>query len=158
MNLTMNQIQQYENFFQESSPYYLEKLNLFEKGKKFTFNYAAFFFGVFWFLYRRMYLEALLIYSFFFVEGCFEKFFLAPIIGVEQTKLVGYIITIFMLIIIGFWGNLLYLNKAKKTIEKAEEKFPEYEQQKKYLSKKGGTSFLYVSILLIIIIASIALS
>lgn len=33
MNSTMNQIQQYENFFQESSPYYLEKLNLFEKGK-----------------------------------------------------------------------------------------------------------------------------
>lgn len=76
----------------------------------------------------------------------------------EQTKLVGYIITIFMLIIVGFWGNLLYLNKAKKIIEKAEEKFPEYEQQKKYLSKKGGASFLYVSILLIIIIASMALS
>lgn len=41
-----------------------------------------------------------------------------------------------MLIIVGFWGNLLYLNKAKKIIEKAEEKFPEYEQQKKIFEQK----------------------
>ena len=105
-----------------------------------------------------MYLEAILIYSFFLIEGCFENFFLAKIIGTDQTKLVSYIFTIITLVIIGFWGNLLYINKAKKTIEKAEEKFPEYEQQKEYLNKKGGTTFLYVYILLIILIASMVLS
>ncbi|WP_126652359.1 DUF2628 domain-containing protein [Chryseobacterium aureum] len=154
----MNQNQQYEDFFQESSSYYLEKLNLFEKGKKFTFNYAALIFGIFWFLYRKMYLEAIVIYSLFYIESCFESFFLVKIIGTEQTKLVCYCISIIMLIIIGFCGNLLYFSKAKRTIKKAEEKFLTYEQQKEYLSKKGGTTLLYAILVMLIIIAAIALS
>ncbi|RXM40512.1 hypothetical protein BOQ62_06035 [Chryseobacterium sp. CH21] len=115
-------------------------------------------FGVFWFLYRKMYLEAIVIYSFFYIESCLENFFLPKIIGTEQTKLVSYCVSIIMLIIIGFCGNLLYINKAKRTIKKVEEKFPEYEQQKEYLNKKGGTTLLYATILLIIIIVAVALS
>ncbi|MDU0372763.1 DUF2628 domain-containing protein [Hymenobacter endophyticus] len=44
------------NFFGRNAEYYLQTWRLRQKGKYITFNAAAFFLGLFWFLYRRMYL------------------------------------------------------------------------------------------------------
>ncbi|MDR3180246.1 MAG: DUF2628 domain-containing protein, partial [Holosporaceae bacterium] len=42
--------------------YYLWILNKINSGKVISFNFAAFFVGVFWFAYRKMYLEAAILY------------------------------------------------------------------------------------------------
>ncbi|GAA5086751.1 hypothetical protein GCM10023210_08940 [Chryseobacterium ginsengisoli] len=152
-----NDIELYESFFQERKDYYLEKLEKYEKGKKFTFNYATLIFGLFWFLYRKMYLEVIIIYSLLILETLFENLFLKHIIGEEQAIVFNICFTIVFLICIGFTGNLLYLKKSKRIIEKAKEKHSDYEEQKNFVTKKGGTSFLLVGILIVVIVIILAL-
>lgn len=43
----MEKTELYEVYFQESSRYYLEQLNYYEKGKKFRFSYSSVIFGLF---------------------------------------------------------------------------------------------------------------
>lgn len=152
-----NVIELYESFFQERKDYYLEKLEKYEKGKKFTFNYATLIFGLFWFLYRKMYLEVIIIYSLLILETLFENLFLKHIIGEELAIVFNICFTIVFLIGIGFTGNLLYLKKAKRIIEKAKEKHSDYEEQKNFVTKKGGTSFLLVGILIVVVVIILAL-
>ena len=154
----MNPNQLYEDFFQKSNSYYLEQLEYYNNGKKFRFSYVAFIFGIFWFLYRKMYLEFFVIVIFFYAETIFENTILVTLIGSEQTKVVNILVTITLLITLGIIGNNLYIKKAKRTVKNAEQNYPEYERKKKFLNKKGGTSFIYVTILLILIIVSTALS
>jgi len=105
-----------------------------------------------------MYLEFFAIFVFYYIETIFENTVLINLIGSEQTKLVNILVTITLLIILGIIGNNLYLKKAKRTIKKAKEKFSEYENQKKFLTKKGGTSFVYVTIILLLVVIATALS
>ena len=77
----MNSNQLYEDFFQKNNSYYLEQLKYYNNGKKFRFSYAALIFGLFWFLYRKMYLEFFLIFIFYYVETIFENTILIKLIG-----------------------------------------------------------------------------
>jgi hypothetical protein len=153
----MEKIQLYEAFFQKSGGYYLEQLNFYEKGKKFRFSYSSSIFGIFWFLYRKMYLEFFIIIAIFYVESIFENLVLVKLIGIEQTKFFSFAVNIILLITMGIIGNNLYIKKAKRTLEKAQMKFTDPDQQKEFLTKKGGTSFLYVIILLTILVLAILL-
>src|SRR5688500_8755665 len=47
-------------FFDRQSDYYLLKYYEYHGGNKFTFNIGSFFCGIFWFLYRKLFLEFLL--------------------------------------------------------------------------------------------------
>ncbi|MGO4708482.1 DUF2628 domain-containing protein [Chryseobacterium sp. 2TAF14] len=143
-------IELYESFFQERKDYYLEKLRLLESNKKFTINYAALIFGILWFFYRKMYLEILIIYSFIALETLFEKYFLSMIIGEESMIIFSIAFSISLLIFVGFTGNYLYLKKAKRTITKAEKKYINLEMQKQYVTKKGGTSFIFIWIIIVL--------
>lgn len=145
-------IELYESFFQERKEYYLEKLKLLENNKKFTFNYATLIFGIFWFFYRKMYVELFIIYSFVVLETLLERHFLSEMIGYDNITIFNIAFSVFFLLFIGFTGNYLYLKKAKRTIEKAEKKYPDLETQKEYVTQKGGTTFIFIWILLILII------
>ena len=76
-----NDIELYKSFFQKRDDYYLETLDKYNQGKKFTFNYATLIFGIFWFLYRKMYIEVIIIYSFISLESLFENLLLKRLIG-----------------------------------------------------------------------------
>ncbi len=142
----MEKTELYEAFFQESNRYYLEQLNYYENGRKFRFSYSSLICGVFWFLYRKMYLEFFIILTLFYVESIFENLVLAQLIGIEETKFFSFVVNIVLLIAMGIIGNNLYIKKAKRMIEKAQMTFTNLDQQKDFLAKKGGTSFLYVII------------
>lgn len=142
----MEKTELYEAYFQDNSTYYLEQLNYYEKGKKFRFNFSAVLFGVFWFLYRKMYLEFFVIIIIFYAESQFEKYVLAELIGTEQTKLFSFAVDIILMVTLGIIGNNVYLKKAKRTVEQAQITFADPEQQKEFLDKKGGTSILLVMI------------
>ena len=70
----------------------------------------------------------------------------------------NFSVTIILLITLGIIGNNLYIKKAKRTLRKAEVKYSEIEKQKEFIVKKGGTSFIYVTILLTLLILAISLS
>ncbi|MNK30391.1 hypothetical protein D3C87_488080 [compost metagenome] len=154
----MDKIQLYEIFFQKNNSYYLEQLKYYEQGKKFRFSYSALIFGIFWFLYRKMYLEFFIIFIFYYLETILENSVLTKLIGIEQTKVVNFSVTIILLITLGIIGNNLYIKKAKRTLRQAEVKYSEIEKQKEFIARKGGTSFIYVTILLALFILAISLS
>lgn len=140
----MEKTELYEAYFQDSSTYYLEQLNYYEKGKKFRFSFSAVLFSVFWFLYRKMYLEFFVIIIIFYAESQFENYILAELIGTEQAELFSFAVDIILTITLGIIGNNLYLKKAKRMAEQAQIRFADPEQQKEFLAKKGGTSILLV--------------
>ncbi|MNY11479.1 hypothetical protein D3C86_1445100 [compost metagenome] len=136
----------------------MEQLKYYEQGKKFRFSYSALIFGIFWFLYRKMYLEFFIIFIFYYLETILENSVLTKLIGIEQTKVVNFSVTIILLITLGIIGNNLYIKKAKRTLRQAEVKYSEIEKQKEFIARKGGTSFIYVTILLALFILAISLS
>ena len=154
----MDKIQLYETFFQKSNSYYQEQLKYYEQGKKWRFNYSAFIFGVFWFLYRKMYLEFFIIFIFYYLETIFENVVLTKLIGIEQTKVVNFSVTIILLMTLGIIGNNLYIKKTSRTLKNAEKKYSEIEKQKEYIAKKGGTSYIYITLLLFLLILSVILN
>ncbi|WP_027375644.1 DUF2628 domain-containing protein [Kaistella palustris] len=154
----MDKIQLYETFFQKSNSYYQEQLKYYEQGKKWRFNYSALIFGVFWFLYRKMYLEFFIIFIFYYLETIFENVVLTKLIGMEQTKVVNFSVTIVLLITLGIIGNNLYIKKTNRTLKNAEKKYSEIEKQKEYIAKKGGTSYIYITFLLFLLILSVFLN
>jgi hypothetical protein len=54
-------IELYDAYFGRSSDYYLEKLERAKIHNKITFNPYALLLGLFWFIYRKLWLEFLLI-------------------------------------------------------------------------------------------------
>jgi len=82
----MDDVTLYEAYFQKSKSYYLNRLDWYLKGQKYSFNLFAFLFGLFWFMYRKMYLEAAVIFLAMIVEGFLESFILrfSPTIAISQ--------------------------------------------------------------------------
>lgn len=142
----------YEQFFQRNSAYYLEKLQLLRQGKKFSFNFFAFLFGFFWFLYRKMYLESLVIAFILVLQSIAEVYIFEELFG-DRSVLYHWLVTFLIWTIIGFTANFLYLRKAERIVSRAfaDNKDPELAQQ--YVLKKGGTSYLFLIIFVLVIAA-----
>ncbi|MDR1523203.1 MAG: DUF2628 domain-containing protein [Endomicrobium sp.] len=85
----------------KNSRYYLEKFEYMRQKNKATWNWAAFFFGTAWLIYRKMYMQA----SIYFVISCIIGW-LMPI---------NYISGMIMLpLALGLWGNYLYMMHVTK--------------------------------------------
>lgn len=143
----------YEAYFQKGKPYYLNRLDRYLKGQQYSFNPFAFLFGLFWFMYRKMYIEAVVVLLAMMVEGFLESLILPENIGREKEQLVSIISTIVIATIIGFVGNYFYFRKAGKVIEKAKMKFAGSEEQISFLKERGGVSYFFLVIILVIIVA-----
>src|SRR5438128_9616888 len=102
----------FEEFFQKSKSYYLDKLTKYQSRQKFTFNVFAFLFGIFWFLYRKMYIETIAILVLLILEALFETF----ILGQDADNMINVIITIASATIIALLANYFYIRKAERTI------------------------------------------
>lgn len=142
----------FENFFQEKKDYYLEKLDFYQHGKKVTFNYTTFIFGLFWFLYRKMYLEAFIIYSFIALESIAEQLLLPQLIGYDNSLIFNIVSTVMILVIVGFTGNVLYIKKSIRLVDKAKKATQDIDEQKAWIYKKGGTSFVYIGLIVILLV------
>ena len=108
---------------------------------------------MFWFLYRKIYVEAILIIIALILEGFLESIILTNKIGQDQSTIVNILGTITLWTIIGFLGNYFYLKKAVKTILFAKQNYPDNELLKKYLKEKGGVSFVFLVVIIIVIIS-----
>lgn len=143
-------IELYAAFFQKSKFYYIEKLRSFQTGVKFFFNVYAFLFGVFWFMYRKMYLEVLIILVIRGIEELIENY-LSPDDNPEGTgKVFSILSTLITGIVIGFLSNYLYLRKAEKMVRVAKEKYLSDEERKTFLLKKGGVSIVFLIVIIIL--------
>ncbi len=100
----------YAAFVGKNSDYYLRRWAAIERtGNIFSFNWAAFFFGVFWMAYRKMYLYAFLYASFLIVESGVEIYF-------DVSDRVGHILTVVFGVVAGGYCNELYRRWADKAL------------------------------------------
>jgi len=152
----MDDVTLYEAYFQKSKSYYLNRLDWYLKGQKYSFNLFAFLFGLFWFMYRKMYLEAAVIFLAMMVEGFLESLILPTNSGWEIEKLVNIISTFVIASIAGLVGNYFYFRKAGKVIERAKMKFAGSEQQISFLKERGGVSYFFLVIIFVCIVALFA--
>ena len=115
----MERIDLFKAFFTEESKYYADKLDKYEKGTKYSFNFWAGFLGPVWFCYRKLYVQAIVLPLLNLVLYIITAFMLLLIIPDEQIIAPFYkaFIWILSFVIFGFLGNSLYIKKSKKIVE-----------------------------------------
>ena len=140
----------FELYFQKNKDYYIERLARFNEGQKFTFNVFAFFFGIFWFIYRKMYLQAVIITFLLFAEAFLEEIMLDDF-EYKTEKFIEILFPIILAGVIGSIGNYLYLNKAKKIIQRSTARY-NGDELRKIIKRKGGVSYSFLVVLAIAIV------
>lgn len=136
------QINEFTLFIQKNQRFYLEKFSKIEEtGKSISWNWAAFFMGIHWMIYRKMYLKA-------------AAFFLLSYVA-SSTPYIGFILNLGVLIGIAVYANALYLDHVSNNVEKAKILFPD--ELDSVAKKIGGTNLtLTVCIFIIqILLASL---
>jgi hypothetical protein len=135
-----------ESFVGKNYDFYINKWNKLEnKDSKISWNWASFFLGPFWFGYRKMYIPVLLIGGTYFLVDLF--FYLIHFQFAEDNYFVDPVqnLVLFPLfIILGFFGNYIYLKHANRYIDQVNLKPFDNDQKKTWLKSKGGTSWFGV--------------
>ena len=115
-----------------------------------SLNFAAFFFSSLWFVYRKMFTQAVVG---FIVEFAYYGaiFACTP----KETKLEDGSLAIFILllfvpkIIFGLFGNNIYIQFCNSQIKEIKKKYPAEEAYTK-IRQRGGTSFCAVILVYVI--------
>ncbi|WP_181304100.1 DUF2628 domain-containing protein [Rufibacter sp. XAAS-G3-1] len=138
-----DQEEYYRAYFGTDADYYLRKLALYRAGTKITFNIGAFFFGLFWMLYRKMYVPAF----FLMLALLLQSFLLGQAIqyyGITDVKavLLNNTATVAWSVLVGFLGNWLYLRQAQAKVERALQEKQTEQQVVNTLSTQGGFTLI----------------
>ena len=148
-------VKQWRWFIGPSSDFYVREWLQIRKGKLFSFNWYACLFGVFWLLYRKMHKPAVIVLSIYFAEGYLESLILKQYpINYSSWELIRIA---FYFIILGFIGNWIYYYHAVQEINQIIENTPQNLHQQA-LTKRGGTSFLSIFILIFCILLIVLLN
>lgn len=137
-------IELYGAFFGGSADYYLEKLEKSKIDRKITFNPYALITGLFWFLYRKLWLEVAVIIVALVVLNVVEDYLYKHTFIGQYYENISRIVAIAANVAYGFIANPLYFRKTLKHVNYAKQTFPDQESRISYLRKAGGTSFAAV--------------
>lgn len=134
-----------EVFVDSNYSFYKRKWDAMErKGTSISANFAAFFLGVFWLGYRKMYKPIFIIVALYLVIDFlminvfhyqYSDSFIAPI-----DRIIGLITAI----ILAIYGNILYKKHVSKNVDKIKAKNLSIEQEEIIAKQKGGRSWLGV--------------
>ncbi|MBC8123615.1 MAG: DUF2628 domain-containing protein [Gemmatimonadaceae bacterium] len=106
-----------------------------------AWNWFAFFFGPFWFVYRKMYLYAFGLTSLSAISGITFDALKLPVLDI--------ILNIGLLVAVGVWANSLYYNYSRGQIAAIEAKYPDSEREAR-LSRRGGTNPVAVALIVLV--------
>ena len=147
-------VAEYSDYVGSNSPYFIPKFVRFEHGKKWSFNFSAFFFPHIYFFYRKMIpmgIVMLLLTALFSLPTLIHYLYAYGIIGeaivstasfaviYNACSIFSYVISIFA----GLFANYLYYKKAKTDLDSIKTEVVEYNSQREALVTKGGTSMAY---------------
>jgi len=142
----MDKWEKYRIFIGERADYYIERFKKFEEtGGAVSWNWAAFFLGVVWMFYRKMYIYAVLIFT--------ALIFLGALIAVFSpgNNLLAFGLQLWVWFGFGAFGNYLYYIFVKNRVSQIERSYPDENEQRTALAKSGGTS-LPSAVLFVIVI------
>ena len=112
-------------FIQNNENFYKRKFKkMDETGKSVSWNWAAFFMGIYWMVYRKMYFKA-------------GAFLLLSMVA-SYTPYIGSILNLCVLFGIAVYANALYKDHVENSIKKECILFPEKKEEA--LEKIGGTN------------------
>ncbi|UEL47147.1 DUF2628 domain-containing protein [Terrisporobacter hibernicus] len=126
----MQQVNELNLFIQKNLNFYEEKFRkMDDSGKSISWNWAAFFMGIYWMIYRKMYFKA-------------GAFFILSLVA-SSTPYIGGILNLAVLIGIGIYANALYQDQIRGNMEKTKGLLPE---AKEIIAKKRGGTNLSLAI------------
>lgn len=112
--------------------YYDQKFSMMNaSGKSISWNWASFFFGAYWMMYRKMYLNTLFLVL---ISWAIAFIYFIPIVG----WFIGGLMTIGLWVCLGMFGNAIYKKHLEKKYTECIEL--EYDQRKQECVATGGTS------------------
>lgn len=112
-------------FIQNNENFYKRKFKkMDDTGKSVSWNWAAFFMGIYWMVYRKMYFKA-------------GAFLLLSMVA-SYTPYIGNILNLCVLFGIAVYANALYKDHVENSIKKVSILFPEKKEEA--LEKIGGTN------------------
>ncbi len=120
-----------QTFVGKNYEYYQRKFELAPGAIK-GFNVAAFFLGVVWMVYRKMYLYTAIVVALLIADAVLETYFPLP-------EAVGKAITWGVYAAFGILGNTMYKSHADKKMKEITASFPP-EQVNAELAKQGGVN------------------
>ena len=140
----------FANYFQENADYYLEQMEGFKERGRYSFSGSAFFLGIFWMAYRKMYLQIAIIFGLIYAETFIgEMLRNLNVISFDAYEIIDKLSMLIWGIVIGSISNRLYISKSQKTVKKILDENTNQEQIIELLSKKGGINWIAPFILLV---------
>lgn len=144
--------QHYIAFFANEENYYLDVINSYDNGRRFTFNPYAFFLGIFWLLYRKMYLTVFILFIVGIAEAFFTDFLYENyLISDRVYETLDIISRILWASVLGFFGNKFYMLEANRKISKVLHKNLSEVAVHMKLRKVGGTTLIPHMVIVILI-------
>jgi hypothetical protein len=116
------------------------------------FNWAAFFFGGAWMMYRKMYLETFALVGSCSILNLVVHFGYIAAIGTVPPSQIQALLSIATWVVIGCWANLWYRYHVGRVISKARSHGHEGEELLQVLAKRGGTSAVAVVLFVVAMI------
>lgn len=112
-------------FIKKNQKFYQEKFSKMDAtGKSMSWNWPAFFFGIYWMVYRKMYFKA-------------AAFFVLILVA-SYTPYIGVVLNLAVSVGIAIYANALYKDHVEEYIKKIDESSPEDKEE--IIIKKGGTN------------------
>ncbi|RYF78631.1 MAG: DUF2628 domain-containing protein [Cytophagaceae bacterium] len=127
-------------FFGSQADYYTGVAEDLDEGKT-RFNEGAFFFGMFWMAYRKMYANAAITFAIIMAESALEDWLIPE---ASKTFVYSLVSNVLIASVIGFAGNRLYINFARKRVAAIASNISELTDPEAIaqLRKQGGVSWL----------------
>jgi hypothetical protein len=145
--------EQARSFVGPRAEYYVARWPRAGDSRALGFNWAAFFLGFVWLLYRRMYLWFWIAIGLVFVLGFVEELLLMTV-GVTQVPLLDTLITIAIASAFGTFGTYWYYLHARRQVKRLNQGA---EPSLETLSRAGGTSWVAPTVGIVAFVILLAL-
>jgi len=151
--MEINQKEIYEAYFGRNVEYYTERLEDYHNGQKTSFSFKAFFLGLFWMTYRKMYGHLFAIMAIILVEGIIvELLYQFDIINEGVYNIENMISILLLSGLFGMFANKFYLEKSIKNVETIMAQYNDRETMLEAAKKKGGVNWVAPFVLLAILL------
>jgi len=148
MKIEDDSIDYYQALFGKHKDYWTTEAVRLEMEDRTRFNIFALIFGLFWFLYRKMYRESLVILIIIVAITYLEEVMLAnDYLSAESRFDISLSINFGVSIVLGLIANRLYLNHCARKVADIQEAALSEEQKLAALEARGGTNILLPAIL-----------
>lgn len=148
MKIEEDNIDYYQALFGRDKDYWTTEAVRLEMEDRTRFNIFALVFGLFWFLYRKMYRESLIILLIIVAITYLEEIMLSNNwISRESQFDISLSINLAVSIVLGLVGNRLYLNHCSRKVADIQEAALSEAEKIKALEARGGTNILLPAVI-----------